>query len=222
MNFNDEYKSNYKGVRLAVCIPARDMMHTATTYAIWHLASYLKTLGIESNLFMSPGTLIANQRHELVRCAYDWNATHLLFIDSDMMFDPIHAVRLLDFDEDVVGAAYSKRVDPLIVTAWTHIDKWDTWVRPLEQTESHIPVEAMGLGFCLIKMSVFDKIDLPWFQLGFNKERQQYTGEDIEFFRKCKKKKIKVWLDVQTTMELGHLGTKNYKVDDEVVVTIST
>lgn len=211
-----------KKARIAVCVPARDQMHTATSFALWYLCERLCKEGIEHRLFVSPGTLIANQRHELVRCAYDWGATHVLFIDSDMMFEPEHIIQLLEFDEDIVGAAYSKRVEPLIVTAWTKIDEWDTWIRPEEQTDSHIKVAAMGLGCCLIKMNVFDRISLPWFQLGFNQERQQYTGEDIEFFRKCGQEKIDIWLDVAVTLELGHLGTKNYKATGDDSLTIST
>lgn len=210
----------YANVKLAICIPTRDMMHTATTFALWNLCASLKDLGINSNLFISPGTLIANQRHELVKNAQEWGATHVMFIDSDITFDPMHVVGLIEFDEDIVGAAYSKRVEPLIVTAWTEIGNWDSWVDPMQQTESHIKVEAMGLGFCLIKIEVFDKLSLPWFQLGFY--NGQYTGEDIEFFRKCNENQIDIWLDVATTCELGHVGIKNYKVDDGIVVDLET
>ena len=217
MNFTYE---KYADVKLAICIPARDMMHTATTFALWNLCAYLKNVGVNSTLFISPGTLIANQRHELVKNAQEWEATHVMFIDSDMTFDPLHVLRLLDFDEAIVGAAYSKRVEPLIVTAWTEIDNWDSWVDPTLQTESHIKVEAMGLGFCLIKIEVFEELNLPLFQLGFYDG--QYTGEDIEFFRKCNDYEIDIWLDVATTCELGHVGIKNYKVDDDIVVDLET
>jgi hypothetical protein len=213
-------KKKYANVRLAICIPARDMMHTATSFCLFNLAQVLNKLGIDSKLFISPGTLIANQRHELVKSAEEWQATHVMFIDSDITFEPIHVLRLLDFDELIVGAAYSKRVEPLIVTAWTEIDNWDSWVDPIEQTQSHIKIQAMGLGFCLIKMSVFDELTLPWFQLGFY--NGQYTGEDIEFFRKCNDNNIDIWLDIATTCELGHIGVKNYKVDDDIVVDLET
>ena len=213
-------KKKYANVKLAICIPARDMMHTATSFCLFNLAQVLNKLGIDSKLFISPGTLIANQRHELVKSAKEWTATHVMFIDSDITFEPIHVLRLLDFDEPIVGAAYSKRVEPLIVTAWTEIDNWDSWVDPIEQTQSHIKIQAMGLGFCLIKMSVFDELTLPWFQLGFY--NGHYTGEDIEFFRKCNDNNIDIWLDVATTCELGHIGVKNYKVDDDIVVDLET
>ena len=207
-------------IRLALCIPCRDMMHSACSYSLYNLAKVLTSIGIEHKLFLSPGTLIANQRHELVLAAQEWEATHVLFIDSDIVFSPNNVINLLDFDEEIVGAAYSKRVEPIITTAWHKIDDWNSHVIVEEQTDSHIKVEAMALGFCLIKTSVFDKLELPWFQLGFYKN--QYTGEDIEFFRKCNNADIPIWLDIQTTCELGHLGTKEFKVVDGIEIDLAT
>lgn len=209
---------DYADIKLAICIPARDQMHTGTSYCLYNLASILAELGIDNKLFVCPGTLIVNQRHELVKSAQEWNATHVMFIDSDIEFKPYHVTNLIDFDEDIVGAAYSKRVPPFIATAWSEIDNWDSHIQVIEQTSSHIKVAAMGLGFCLIKISVFDKIKLPWFELGYS--NGQYTGEDIEFFRKCIS--TDVWLDIQTTCELGHLGTKSYKVAGGIDVDLET
>ena len=143
-----------------------------------------------------------------------------MFIDSDIIFKPSHVIELLNFNEPVVGAAYSKRIEPVIPTAWHHIDNWDTYVRLHEQTDSHIQVEAMALGFCLIKIEVFDHLELPWFILGF--KDGQYTGEDIVFFRNCKNNNIPVWLDVKISFEIGHLGLKEFKNADDIVVSLAT
>lgn len=211
MNYSD---------RLAICVPCRDMMHSACTYSLYLLSKYLTDSYIAHNLFLSPGTLIANQRHELVKAAQEWKATHVLFIDSDIEFSPEHVTNLLKFDEKFVAAAYSKRVEPIVTTAWHKIDDWDSHVLVEEQTESHIKVEAVSLGFSLIKTSVFDELSLPWFQLGFY--NGQYTGEDIEFSRKCNEAGIDIWLDIQTTCELSHLGVKRFKVVDDIEVDIAT
>lgn len=207
-------------VRLAVCMPTREQMHSRCAFSLYNLGQHLSEAGIEHRLFLSPGTLIANQRHELVKAAQEWSATHVMFIDSDIVFESSHVIDLIDFNEPVVGAAYSKRVDPIITTAWHRIDDWNTHVRLLEQTHSHIQVDAMALGFCLIDIRVFDSLELPWFILGFS--HGQYTGEDIEFFRKCKQANIPVWLDVKTSLEIGHLGVKEFKNSDGVVVDLST
>lgn len=211
---------NLEQVRLAICVPTRDQMHSACAYSLYNLAKVLTEIGCDHKLFLSPGTLIANQRHELVLAAQNWTATHVMFIDSDIEFDPYHVLNLVEFDEDIVGAAYSKRVEPIIPTAWHKIDDWNSYIKVEEQTDSHIKVEAMGLGFCLIKTSVFEQLNLPWFQLGFS--NNQYTGEDIEFFRQCNDSGIPIWLDIQTTCEISHLGTKRFKVVDDIEIDLAT
>jgi hypothetical protein len=196
--------------RVAVCLPARDQMHTATSFCLYNLAQDLTHNRIEHTLFVSPGTLIANQRHELVKSSIEWGATHVLFIDSDITFQPEHVLSLIEHKLPIVGAAYSKRVEPIIPTAWYNIDDWDSWIKVEEHSEDLIEVAAMGLGFCLIETSVFEKLSLPWFQLGF--KQGQYTGEDIEFFRKVSENDIPIYLDINVTKELGHLGTFEFKV----------
>jgi hypothetical protein len=206
--------------KIAICIPTREQMHSRCAFSLYNLGKALSKAGIEHALFLSPGTLIANQRHELVVAAREWGATHVMFIDSDIIFKPSHVIELINFDEPVVGGAYSKRIEPVIATAWHSIDNWDTHVRLHEQTDSHIQVEAMALGFCLIKIQVFDNLELPWFILGF--KDGQYTGEDIEFFRNCKNNNVPVWLDVKVSLEIGHLGTKEFKNANDIVVSLAT
>jgi hypothetical protein len=206
--------------KIAICIPTREQMHSRCAFSLYNLGKALSKAGIEHSLFLSPGTLIANQRHELVEAAREWGATHVMFIDSDIIFKPSHVIELINFNEPVVGGAYSKRIEPVIATAWHSIDNWDTHVKLHEQTDSHIQVEAMALGFCLIKIEVFDNLELPWFILGF--KDGQYTGEDIEFFRNCKNNNVPVWLDVKVSLEIGHLGTKEFKNANDIVVSLAT
>ena len=216
---------DYSKIRLAVCLPTREQMHSRCAFSLYHMGIKLSNLGITHGLFLSPGTLIANQRHELVLAAKEWKATHILFIDSDIVFQSEHVVDLINFDEPIVGAAYSKRLEPIIPTAWHSIDNWGTYVRLEEQTESHIKVEAMGLGFCLIKTEVFDQVDLPWFNLSFHQGpgvKPHYSGEDIWFFRKCKEQNIPVWLDVKSSLEIGHLGVKEFRNADGIEVVLAT
>lgn len=206
--------------KIAICIPTREQMHSRCAFSLYNLGKALSKTGIEHSLFLSPGTLIANQRHELVKAAQEWGATHVMFIDSDIVFKPSHVIELINFNEPIVGAAYSKRIEPVVATAWHNIDDWNSHVRLHEQTDSHIKVDAMALGFCLIRTEVFDQLDLPWFILGF--QDGHYTGEDIEFFRNCKHNNIPVWLDVKISFEIGHLGLKEFKNANDIVVSLAT
>ena len=197
MSILNKFSADYSGIRLAVCIPARDQMHTVTTFCLYNLSNVLARLGIENKLFLSHGTLIINQRHELVKAAQEWEATHIMFIDSDMEFTPDCVIKLIDRDLPVVAAAYSKRVEPFVVT---------------EFDQDLITCEAVAMGFMLIDIAVFDELELPWFVIGWH---DQYTGEDIEFCRMLLDKGMEIYLDLSVTKQLGHLGTKNFKVDPD-------
>jgi hypothetical protein len=200
-----------KKCKVAVCIPARDQMHTATSFHLYNLGVYLTKHGIENNLFISSGTLIVNQRQVLVKEAQLWGATHVLFVDSDMEFDPLHVQSLINKDLDIVAAAYSKRVEPLHSTAWLDSSDWTSTIDPFNypDTTEIIEAQAVGMGLCLIKIEVFDKIEQPWFRLGWRQE--QYIGEDIEFCKLAIDAGYKVYVDLIISREIGHLGTKSFK-----------
>ena len=91
-------------IRLAICIPTRDTMHSGCTYSLYNLAKILTEYNIDNKLFLSPGTLIANQRHELVLAAKEWNATHVMFIDSDIEFSPADVINLIEFNASLANS----------------------------------------------------------------------------------------------------------------------
>lgn len=212
MSFLNKFSIDNSNIRLAVCVPARDQMHTATSFCLYNLAQSLADAKIENKLFVSTGTLIVNQRHELVKAAQEWSATHVLFIDSDMEFTPDCVTTLLDRKLQVVAAAYSKRVEPFIATAWHEIGNWNSHVTEFD--DQVIECQAVATGFMLIDITVFDRLPLPWFKLGWY--NNQYVGEDIEFCRMLMQHNIPLHLDLSVSKQLGHIGSKSYKIDPDV------
>lgn len=211
MSFLNKFSVDNSNIRLAVCVPARDQMHTATSFCLYNLAQSLADAKIENKLFVSTGTLIVNQRHELVKAAQEWSATHVLFIDSDMEFTPDCVTTLLDRKLPVVAAAYSKRVEPFIATAWHEIGNWNSHVTEFD--DDVIECQAVATGFMLIDIAVFDQLPLPWFKLGWY--NNQYVGEDIEFCRMLMQHNIPLHLDLSVSKQLGHIGSKSYKIDPD-------
>jgi hypothetical protein len=62
-------------------------------------------------------SLITRSRNTLVSAFLDMpQATHLLFVDADISFDPKQVERMLRFGEDVVAGVY-----PLKVLDWEHV-----------------------------------------------------------------------------------------------------
>ena len=96
-------------------------------------------------------------------------ATHLLFIDSDISFNPDLCSRLLAFNKEVVGAAYAMRRLDLsklrdgvkagksFERAWLDAHRF-ACDKPLRQEGPLIEVQQTGLGFTLIARSVFEQM----------------------------------------------------------------
>jgi hypothetical protein len=103
---------------IAVCTPARDMVHTMFTYDLVNMvANHTLNTNDAISLKISQGTLIANQRAELCLDAMREKCTHVLFIDSDMRFPHDMIERLLQHDLDIVATNCARRRMPTGPTA---------------------------------------------------------------------------------------------------------
>jgi len=76
--------------------------------SVLRLMSYAKTAGFDVTLSMvGYDALISRARSTLVAAFLDnVKATHLLFVDADISFEPRQVERLLRFDKDFCGALY--------------------------------------------------------------------------------------------------------------------
>lgn len=84
----------------------------------WYMHCVIQTIkacaarGIEIvPILMSYDAMIQRARNDLLKLALDTGASDLLFIDADEVWEAAWAVRLLEHDVDVVGAAVRKKTD---------------------------------------------------------------------------------------------------------------
>ncbi len=151
------------------------------------------------------GDGISQMRNRIVKQAYEHDCTHVLMLDSDMIYPPDTITKLLSHDLDIVGGLTFKRWPP-----------YDPMLRVGEPyklqllypyPEGLVEVTATGAACLLIKMSVFDQIDVmshdePFFELDFSPEGKP-VGEDINFCYKAGYAGIDIYVD--TTVETSHL-----------------
>ena len=109
----------------------------------WGLEWSLDTLVNES--------LIPRGRNALVaRAMHNPRATHLMFLDADIGFDPEYILMLLQEEVDVIGGGYPKKSLPI-----------DYVINPINDGESDdakAEVERIGTGFLLMKREVFSRM----------------------------------------------------------------
>jgi hypothetical protein len=187
-------------------------------------------------LINTKGSIIPKSRNTLVAQAQAMKMDYLLFLDSDMMFPQHTLARLLAHDKDIVGAAYVQRVKPYALLA-----KILGRDRQLVQSGIH-EVAGLPTGCLLIKMDVFDKLKKPYFRTPAIEEGQtlrealaattdgdaiaeqfqhlcvddgmpKILGEDYYFCAAARAAGFQIWMDIDLTYQVEHVGEKRYKVE---------
>lgn len=205
--------SDLRRIKLSVCVPCRDMVHTGFAFDLCKMMEYNKTIELASILHFSLGTLIVNQREALVQMARDAGSTHILWLDSDMMFPPDTAQRLLKHSVPIVCGNYSTRTYPHKTVAYSKIHDWTSYlINDGTMSGSLIPVEAVGMGCMLTDLGVFEKMDTPYFNTIWNQNSGDHLGEDFSFCQKAKWLGYEILVDNDLSMKLKHLGTFGFSM----------
>ncbi len=198
---------------VAVCVPARDMVHTAFAFDLARaVAFHTATCGDRVLLFQSLGTLICNQRQELATEAIEAGADWILYLDSDMRFPKDVIRRLLAHGEPVVAANYATRRAPVQPVAFRHAGLCDR-VPTGPDSSGLEAVFAVGMGVFMVKADVFERLPLPWFQIGWAPGLGDFVGEDLHFCRLLGDHGIPVLIDHDLSKEIRHLGGFEYELN---------
>ena len=124
--------------------------------------------------FLFNESLITRARNYLVDEFLRSDSSHLLFIDSDIHFDPQDVLALIALDKEVIGAPYPKKsinwkniAAALVKDPKTPVNELDNLVgdyvfNPVPGTTQfnvREPLEVMeiGTGFMMVKREVFEK-----------------------------------------------------------------
>ena len=117
-----------KPVKLSILVPTRSSVDTQFAYCLAQLLTTTREAGIDAYLFFDSSTILLNQRNNLIKMAKEVNSDYVLWLDSDMMFPPTAALRLLEHNKDIVACNYMRRSKPLKTVAYTNLNDWDSWV----------------------------------------------------------------------------------------------
>jgi hypothetical protein len=164
-------------IKLFIATPMFAGMCTGSyTQSLINTANLMKNANIQVAFsFLFNESLITRARNSLTHAFLKSDSTHLMFIDSDIRFDPQDIITMLNADKDVICGIYPK--------------KEINWNAVQHAMQSNVPIEHMkyctgsfvvnlagyeskvtvpvdqpveiwngGTGFMLIKRSVFEKL----------------------------------------------------------------
>jgi len=129
---------------------------------------------------------------------------YLMWIDSDIVFNPDDFFRLLNHNLDIVSGLYLTEsgnsyatVKDWDVETYKKNGRFDFLKKDFKNDKKLFEVSYTGFGFILIKKGVFEKIEYPWFKPRFIEmdHIREFTMEDVTFCLEAKEKGFKIMID---------------------------
>lgn len=202
-------------MKVLIAVPALDFC--ATDFAM-SLASLMATkqkdaLGRDIKLALSccKGSLIMHARNKLLQEAVDAAASHILFLDSDMVFPPDTLSRLARHGVPIVGADYVNRVAPHPLNGTPNLSPGKMTMTDKRGVPTLVPMLTLPFGCILISLKVLDGMPRPWFKYLEGEDDRRTQSEDTYFCNAARRLGHTIWCDPSLTREVGHIGTHIFR-----------
>lgn len=184
-------------------------------FACHDLAKHALANNIDTSIAMlSYESILPMARNQLLTMAIDGEFDALLFVDSDMFFNPLHIIDVLKDDRDVVALPVINKSDQ---------EGYNINFDPSKtEPSSWIKVESAGTGCMKLSKkalaSLAESSDETMFRdkklkniCQYDFKAESFVGEDINLCRKLRKLGFDIWVATETTCM--HIGPKIYSGD---------
>jgi hypothetical protein len=188
-------------MKLLIAIPTNDYMHYQFVECLTKLVKRLDEDGIDYDIAYQGATLVYVGRDKLANKAMNECYTHMLWLDSDMIFTEDLLDDLMYSGKPfVTGIAHSRRaphVSCIFKEIWPKVDRWEG---------CEYPIQAFRIGGCgfacvLIETdivrNVYNKNGTAFFPM-------RELGEDLAFCKRATDMGYEIW--AEPSVKLGHIG----------------
>ena len=185
---------------LLIAVPTTDYLHAGFVKSLMDLSFRLHRDGVAHEIALEAGTLVYLARNRLANKAINEGFDRVLWLDSDMVFQP-DIVDALEFcEKPFVCGAFQSRRPPYSSCVFK-----DIRLKSLERVKEYglRPFKVDGCGFAcvLMKTEVLEAVS--------RKHGKCFTpmedyGEDLAFCVRAKEQGYEIWCD--PTARVGHLA----------------
>jgi len=212
--------------KLTIAWAGYGLVHTEFAVS---LAVATKNLACPARLDWQNSCYVHDNRNMLLDRALESDSTHMMFVDTDIVFPPDGIQTLISRQKPIIGGAYNLKAAPIEGVTRTTVKalERDLAGRPHNEwvMDKSKPFECRGLptGFMLIELDVLRQLEAEgqapdyagarggrpgsgprkWFD--FAKTDDSFVGEDIYFCDYLRDRGVPIWCD--PTIKLGHIGT---------------
>ena len=141
---------------------------------------------------------------------------YIMWIDSDIVFNPSHFFKLLSADKDIVSGVYKMHNNFLYTVSenWDedYFQKYSTYEfmtkKTLSDKKGLFKAAFVGFGWTLFKKGVFESLEFPWFKPIWKEWNhngvtiKDIMSEDISICYELNQKGYDIWVDPEVIV--GH------------------
>lgn len=189
-------------MRLYIAIP---------TYDNWEADTGSSVAGTQAALAVHPkvqqvihkrcqGSIACDARNDLYKDAMKLGFTHVLNVDSDMVFPPEAVISMIERDLDFVAADYRRRNPPHTTIA---VQPDGTPVEHGPGKTGLVEIRSCGLGLSLFRLNMLDRMDYPW--SGMQTHANGTLDDSIWFCANAGNAGFKLFCDRDATKSVGHI-----------------
>lgn len=188
-------------MKLLIAIPTNDYMHYQFVECLTKLVKRLDEDGIEYDIAYQGATLVYVGRDKLAQKAMNECYTHMLWLDSDMIFtEDLLDDLMFSGKPFVTGIAHSRRaphVSCVFKEIWPKVDRWEG----CEYPSNTFRIGGCGFACVLIETeivrNVYNKNGTAFFPM-------RELGEDLAFCKRATEMGYEIW--AEPSVNLGHIG----------------
>ncbi len=188
------------GNRLLIAIPTTDYIPADFVKSLAKLQQELGRRGVAYDVEVQSGTLVYIARNRLANKAINENYTHVLWIDSDMVFGEKVLEDLMDVGKEMVCGAFVSRRPPYGPCIYSSIE--ENAIEKVNEFGTR-PFRVDGCGFAMVLTSV-ELLQAVTQKFGTCFQPTDYYGEDLAFCWRVKQLGREIWCE--PTVRPGHIA----------------
>jgi len=188
-------------MKLLIAIPTTDYIHFQFVECLTKLIKQLDEDGVDYDVFFQGNTLVYVGRDKIALKSFTEGYTHVLWLDSDMIFTDTLLDDLMESGKSfVTGIAHGRRpphASCLFTEIWPGCQRWEGWEYP----STPFKVAGCGMACVLMETSIIKDV---WSKHGTAFFPERELGEDLAFCKRAADIGHEIW--VEPTVRLGHIG----------------
>lgn len=187
-------------MKLLIAIPTTDEMPFQFVESLTKLIRRLDADEVDYEVAFQGGTLVYIARDKLSKKAISGDYTHVLWLDSDMVFTEDLFDDLKDSGKNfVTGIAHSRR-EPYSSCIFSEIypcfRKWKG-----AYPDKTFKIAACGFACVLISTNIIKEV---WDEHGTAFFPERMLGEDVAFCKRASELGYEIW--AEPSVKMGHIG----------------